>query len=174
MKPDGTISASSVDKTFTIQYGSGEVSGYRILETVHISTLQLPSVLIGEATYEDSLIANFDMDGLCGLAFDGLAVVTRPGLMDSLQHSYPNLSHSFSFYLNTDPSDPTTPSMIIFGGYDLSLVSDSAKFFYTPIIKDTPAFTYWTVSLDAFEISEQTSFSNIEDLTIQYAVCSYG
>jgi Eukaryotic aspartyl protease len=173
LKSDGTISTRS-NTDFSIQYGSGEVSGNRILETVHISTLELPSILIGEVTHEDSLIAEFDMDGLCGLAFDGLSVVTRPGLIDTLQHSFPNLSHSFSFYLNTDPSDPTTPSMIIFGGYDLSLVSESAVFYYTPVIKDTTALTYWTVSLEAFEISLESSLTDVEDLTVQFSVCSYG
>jgi hypothetical protein len=172
-KPDGTTSAH-IDKPFVISYGSGEVSGVIALETLQLSTFSVSSVLIGEVTSESSVIAGFDMDGLCGLAFDGLSMVSRPGLLDSLQHSYPNLSHSFSFYLNTDPTDISYPSMIIFGGYDLSLVGDKAKFFYTPVVRDTPGETYWTVSLTSFQVALASTFKSIDDLLIRHSVCENG
>lgn len=171
IKPDGSTTTHT-DKTFTISYGSGQVSGIVALETIVLSTLKIPSVLIGEITKEDSAIADFDMDGICGLAFDGLSTVTRPGIMDSLQHSYPNLSHSFSFYLNTDPTDTAKPSSIIFGGYNLSLVSPTAEFFYTPVVRDTKAKTYWTVQLTEFEIANELEFTSIADMTSKYSACS--
>ena len=72
------------------------------------------------------------MDGICGLAFDGLAVITTPSLLQSVKANYPHLSQSFSMYLSSDPDDSTHPSKIIFGDYDLSIVGPSAQVI-TPI-----------------------------------------
>eukprot|EP01035_Chromulina_nebulosa_P020003 gene20003-25976_t len=170
IKNDGQVT-SKTDKEFYVNYGSGGVKGIIALETLSLSSLSIPAVKIGLVTYEDTLINSFDMDGICGLAFDGLSMVTRPGLIDALQHNYPNLSHSFSFYLNIDPKDTSSPSLLILGGYDLSLVSKTARFFYTPLIRDTPALTYWTISLTAFEISSSSSLS--DDSTIVFSICKY-
>ena len=41
---------------------------------------------------EDEAISSFDMDGICGLAFDGLAVITTPSLLQSVKANYPHLS----------------------------------------------------------------------------------
>lgn len=159
---------------FRISYGSGDVSGEVALDTITLSTLSLPKVKVGVVTAEDETIADFDMDGICGLAFDGLAVVTKPGILDTLTHSYPNLSHSFSIYLSADPDDDEKPSIITFGGYDLSIVKETAVFYYTPIIKDTTALTYWTISIVSFEIGDSSVFTSIDDVNSVFSVCSYG
>lgn len=158
---------------FKITYGSGGVTGTIMSETITLSTLSMPSVKLGGVTYEDSAIADFDMDGICGLAFDGLSVVTKPSLLDTLTHTYPNLSHSFSIYLNADPDDTDKPSLITFGGYDLSIVSDTAAFYYTPVVKDTSALTYWTVSLTSFGVGTSSSFSSNDEVELQLTLCEY-
>jgi hypothetical protein len=158
---------------FKISYGSGSVKGVIMLETLTLSTLTIPAVKLGGVTYEDSTIADFDMDGICGLAFDGLSVVTKPSLLDSLTHTYPNLSHSFSLYLNADPDDTETASIITFGGFDLGLVSDTASFFYTPVIRDTSALTYWTVSLTGFVVGSSPTFTSTDEVVASLSVCAY-
>ena len=159
---------------FKISYGSGSVKGVIILETLTLSTLTVPSVKLGGVDYEDETISDFDMDGICGLAFDGLSVVTKPSVLDSMTHTYPNLSHAFSLYLNADPDDTeAAASIITFGGYDLSLVSDTASFFYTPVIRDTTALTYWTVSLTGFVVGSSPTFSSTEDVVGVLSVCTY-
>jgi hypothetical protein len=158
---------------FKISYGSGSVKGVIMEETVTISTLTIPGVKLGGVTYEDTAISDFDMDGICGLAFDGLSVVTKPSLLDSMTHTYPNLSHSFSIYLNADPDDADSPSVITFGGYDLSIVSDTAQFYYTPVIRDTTALTYWTVSLTGFDVGSSPTFTTTSDVVPALSLCTY-
>lgn len=158
---------------FKISYGSGNVKGVIVTETVTLSTLELPTVKLGEVSAEDEAIADFDMDGICGLAFDGLSVVTKPSLLDSMTHTYPNLSHAFSIYLSADPDDTDKPSIITFGGYDLSIVSDSAVFYYTPVIRDTSALTYWTVSLSEFAVGTSSDFTTPDDVVIALSACTY-
>lgn len=159
---------------FRISYGSGDVEGDIVLETVTLSNLTLPRVKLGIVTSEDDAIADFDMDGICGLAFDGLSVVTKPSILDSMSHTFPNLSHSFSIYLSADPGDLAKPSVITFGGYDLSIVSEEAEFFFTPVIRDTAALTYWTVSLTAFEVGASSVFTTLDEVDVVFSVCAYG
>jgi len=159
---------------FKISYGSGDVKGVIALDTISLSSLVLPEVKVGEVTEEDSTIADFDMDGIFGLAFDGLAVLTKPSILDVMTHTYPNLSHSFSIYLSADPDDADKPSIITFGGYDLSIVSESAQFYYTPVVRDTSALTYWTVSMTAFIVGSESTFTSKADVVVALSVCAYG
>lgn len=170
IKADG--STFKTEKSFSISYGSGKVSGIQAYETLSFGSLSLPGVIFGEVTYEDTMIADFAMDGICGLAFSGLSIVTKPTLLDSLKSSYPSLNQSFSFYLDTDPTDSTSPSLIMIGGYDLSLVSSTASFYYTPVIRDSIQFTYWSISLIGFEISTESTYTSTDDVVIQFSVCT--
>ena len=158
---------------FVVTYGSGSVAGQVVLETVVIGDFTLPDVSLGLVIHEDSVIESFDMDGICGLAFKGLASVTKPTIMETIALTYPNASVSFSIFLSSNPLDQDKVSSITFGGYDLSLVSDEAEFFYTPVVATGTEFTYWTVSMTGFAIGtsdgEYTSPSSVSD---EYSVCS--
>jgi hypothetical protein len=170
------VTSKGVIATFMISYGSGDVIGIIAFETITLSNLSLPDVKIGLAYSEDETISKFDMDGIVGLGFDGLAVVTKPSVIDAVTYTYPNLSHSFSIYLSTDPEDVSKPSSITFGGYDLSIVSETAEFYYTPVVRDASDFTYWTVSMNAFEVLETNEFFSEfdDDVTASFSVCRYG
>lgn len=166
---------------FSISYGSGDVSGNVATETITLDTLTLSDILIGEVVEEDESIAAFDMDGICGLAFEGLSIVTKPSLFSSMVSAYPNLTHAFSIYLSSNPDDTDNPSMIQFGGYNLSVVGNNASFYYTPVVRTSSIFTYWTVSLTLFEISlsSPSSFSSsgssfADDADVVYSACDYG
>lgn len=45
------------------------------------------------------------MDGIAGLGFEGLAMVTKPTILDILARDHPELKNYFSVYLSTDPSN---------------------------------------------------------------------
>lgn len=158
---------------FVVTYGSGSVTGQIVLETVVIGDFTLLDVSLGLVTHEDSVIESFDMDGICGLAFNGLASVTRPTIMETIAMTYPNTSTSFSIFLSSNPLDEDKVSSITFGGYDLSLVSEDAEFFYTPVVATSTSFSYWTVSMTGFAIGfsdgEYSSPSSVSDI---YSVCA--
>lgn len=155
-------------KEFSVKYGSGAVSGVICKETLTLNTIVLNDVRMGETTYEDSSIAAFDMDGIFGLAFEGVAAVTKPSSLTVLEQQHPELIAGFSMYLSSDPADTDKMSFITFGGYDLDVVSEDAVFFYTPLVKDERFdLTYWTVSLSGFELGNAHSISSITDFYTQ-------
>jgi cathepsin D len=157
---------------FKISYGSGDVKGLTATDVVTLSSLRFPA-RFGEVTYEDQAIADFDMDGICGLAFEGLAMVTVPGLLSTIRGSYPQLNNSFSMYLSSDPDDQTKPSRIMFGHYDLSIVGPTANFFYTPVVRYADLLTYWTVSMIGFRIATLTTYQ-VDDGEVVFSLCEYG
>ena len=72
------------------------------------------------------------------------------------------------------PDDHTNPSKIMFGYYDLDIVSSKAAFYYTPIVRYTDSLTYWTVSLTGFEIGTSDEFVTADDVPVVFSVCTYG
>lgn len=49
------------------------------------------------------------MDGIAGLGFPGLSMVTTPTLLEILHRDHPELQNLFSVYLSCDPSDRYGP-----------------------------------------------------------------
>ena len=78
MNPHGTPAAFEVD------YGSGRVTGAQARDTVTVGGLKIEKVKFGEVDYEDEEIREFMMDGIAGMAFPGLAMVTQPTLLELL------------------------------------------------------------------------------------------
>ena len=76
---------------FKVDYGSGKVTGYTASESVGIGQLLLSGVDFGEVTYEDTEIQSFMMDGIAGLAFSGLSMVTRPTLLELIGTQHPEV-----------------------------------------------------------------------------------
>ena len=167
-------SSGSGSASFKISYGSGDIAGNVATDIITLSTLTLPNIIFGEVTSEDSAISSFDMDGIVGLAFDGLAVITRTGILDNIQMNYANLTKSFSLYLSSDPDDHTKPSKIMFGYYDLSIVSNKAVFFYTPIVRYADELTYWTVSMNGFAVGTSDAFTSTDAVVVVFSTCTYG
>jgi hypothetical protein len=163
---------------FHINYGSGGVYGNIVHDTLTIGNITLDDIRLGLATAEDEAIASFDMDGICGLAFYGLASITYPTILESITDQYPNLTNSFSIFLSSDPDDHTKLSRIMFGGYNLSIVSDNATFFYTPVTNKYNVPTYWTVSMTGFEIGDAASgkvdYTSLSAVDIVFSACEYG
>jgi len=138
--------------TFEVDYGSGKVSGYQARDVVSLggggagqNALKL-NLIFGEVDFEDKDIQSFMMDGIAGLAFSGLAMITKPTLLDRLKETYPELPGSFSLYLSNDPSHD---SHLVFGGYDLSIVGPNSTWHYTPVVRrgSMDFFKYWTVKM---------------------------
>jgi hypothetical protein len=104
------------------------------------------------------------MDGICGLGFSGLARITKPTILELMKISSPNIPAVFSLFLSSLPNDDLTSqrSVIIFGGYDLTLVSNNASFIYTPVIQMGSSLSYWIISIVGMSIIKPSHF-NIEN-----------
>ena len=176
---------ASDQKSFYLHYGSGSVSGLICEESLTLNQISLGGVRIGETTYEDSTMASFDMDGIFGLAFEGIAAVTKPSPLHLMEEQHPWLTAGFSMYLSSDPSETQKMSFITFGGYDLDVVSQDALFYYTPLVRSTSStkrssqesFTYWTVQLQGFEVGvARDSINNMDDFYsqgVRMSMCRY-
>ena len=138
---------------FEVDYGSGKVTGYEATETATLGSISVSELHFGEVTYEDREIQSFMMDGIAGLAFDGLSMVTNPTLLESLHTQHPSLPYYFSMYLSNNPEDSKHPSHLNFGAYDLSIVGANASWKFTPVIKRGYGdFKYWTVKMTGLSV----------------------
>lgn len=137
VKESGGQSAS-----FEVDYGSGKVTGLQASDAVALGNLTLSRVVFGEVDFEDRDIQTFMMDGIAGLGFRGLSMVTKPTLLELLRNEHQ--VDYFSMYLSNEPS---TKSHLVFGGYDLSVVGPNATWHYTPVVKRGLDLKYWTVKL---------------------------
>ncbi len=174
---------TSDQKSFYLHYGSGSVSGLVCEESLTLNHIRLEGVSIGEAIDEDSTMASFDMDGIFGLAFEGIAAMTRPSPLRVMQEQHPDLTAGFSMYLSSDPSETHKMSFITFGGYDLDVVGQDAVFYYTPLVRGHSAtntesgLTYWTVQLRGFEVGlARESIDSMDDFYgqgIKISMCKY-
>mmetsp|Transcript_48670 Transcript_48670/g.71116 ORF Transcript_48670/g.71116 Transcript_48670/m.71116 type:complete len:556 (+) Transcript_48670:50-1717(+) len=147
------VDSSEEPRPFEVDYGSGKVTGYRAMDNLDVGGLQCEGVYFGEVTYEDELIRKFIMDGIAGLGFRGLAMVTKPTILELVFQQNPTVPEVFSVYLSNNPRDHDKPSHLWFGGYDLSIVSENATWHYTPVIRRSYGdFKYWTVKMYGLQV----------------------
>mmetsp|Transcript_6402 Transcript_6402/g.26921 ORF Transcript_6402/g.26921 Transcript_6402/m.26921 type:complete len:521 (-) Transcript_6402:80-1642(-) len=177
--PTGDAASSSgvTALTFEVDYGSGKVTGYEARDVVTLGSLRLDALAFGEVDFEDRDIQSFMMDGIAGLAFRGLAMVTKPTLLETLQKQYGASSDddhamldAFAVYLSNDPSKP---SHLTFGAYDLGVVGPNATWHYTPVVRHGLGdLKYWTVRLDGLVVDWGSSSSSSD--TAQTTLCASG
>lgn len=90
------------------------------------------------------------MDAICGLAFDDLAVITKPPIYSFIGSDMDSgLLKQFAFFLNSDPDDLTMPSHVTFGWHNLSLAGKNAAWNFSPLVTSN---TFWTLNLKKFQI----------------------
>lgn len=148
------VDGEGKDKSFEVDYGSGKVVGYQGSETISFGDVQIEGVNFGEVMFEDEEIRSFMMDGIVGLGFSGLSMVTKPTLLQLMHEQNPDVPNYFSLYLSNDPSDSDNPSMLVLGGYDLSLVSENGTWHYTPVVRfGYGEDTYWSVKMTTMQVT---------------------
>ena len=141
---------------FEVDYGSGEVRGTKGRDVVQLGDLALRDVVFGQVDFEDSEIQSFMMDGIAGLAFAGLASVTKPTLLDHLRRTFPDMRSSFTLYLSTDPA---RESHLVFGSDDIAtVVGPNATWRYTPVLRRDATLKYWTVKIDGLQVGKDDLF----------------
>ncbi|GAB9471173.1 Actin-like protein [Globisporangium polare] len=141
-------------------YGSGSVTGTIAVDTVTVGAYRVESVKFGVISDETEKLQVFIADGIFGLAFEGLAHISRPTLFTQLAQQNPEIDNMFAFFLT--PEAYQRGSELHIGGYDLSVVGKNASFHYTPVVKlpEFDAFMYWTVKMNHF--SKNPGDSNID------------
>ncbi|EGC35401.1 preprocathepsin D [Dictyostelium purpureum] len=151
-KYDSSKSSSYVANgtSFSIQYGSGAMSGFVSQDTVTVGSLSVKNQLFAEATAEPGIAFDFaKFDGILGLAFQSISVNDIPPVFYNMIDQGLVGQNLFSFWLSKTPGS---------NGGELSFGSiDSSK--YTGPITYVPLTntTYWEFKMDDFAIGGQSA-----------------
>ncbi|XP_064538752.1 lysosomal aspartic protease-like [Drosophila montana] len=153
---DKSSTYKSNGESFSIQYGSGSLSGFLSTDTVDVNGLVIKSQTFAEATSEPGTsFNNAKFDGILGMAYQSLAVdnvvppfynMVSQGLVDD---------SVFSFYLARDGTS-SQGGELIFGGSDSSLYTGELA--YVPISEQG----YWQFTMAGATIDGQTLCDNCQ------------
>jgi len=148
-KYDSTKSSTYVKNgsSFSIQYGSGSLTGFVSEDTVAIGNVTVDKQLFCEATNEPGLAFKIGkMDGIMGMAWQRIAVDgIKPPWYDVVQAS--GMQNLFAFYLGKGNGDN---SELTLGGTDPAHYTGDIS--YVPLSNEA----YWMFKMDKFVIGDST------------------
>ncbi|KAK2460904.1 hypothetical protein APHAL10511_007374 [Amanita phalloides] len=146
-----STSLAVLNQTWSIQYGTGSVSGNMVKDTIRIGNLQLPSHEFGTASIESSDFTSsfIPFDGLLGLAKSQLLSRQQvPTLVEALYaaHLIPQLVTSYRIPRWVDHKDD---GEVTFGGMD------PTKFVARTLVtvKNQSKLGFAEVALDAIHVN---------------------
>ncbi|KAK2501819.1 hypothetical protein MC885_010231 [Smutsia gigantea] len=149
--PSQSSTFSTNSQSFSLQYGSGSLTGFFGYDTLTVQDIQVPNQEFGLSENEPG--TNFvyaKFDGIMGMAYPSLAVGrATTALQGMLQEGALN-SPVFSFYLSNQQSSQNGGELI-FGGVDTNLYT--GQIYWAPVTQEL----YWQIGIEEFLIGGQAS-----------------
>ncbi|XP_028652454.1 gastricsin-like [Erpetoichthys calabaricus] len=145
--PSQSSTYTSNGQTFSLQYGTGSLTGVFGYDTVNVQGISIPNQEIGLSTNEPG--TNFvyaQFDGILGLAYPSLSSGGETPVMDSMIQDGLLQSNLFAFYLSDNTQQG---SEVTFGGVDPNMYS--GQIYWAPVTQEL----YWQVAIDGFQINNQ-------------------
>ncbi|EFA81975.1 cathepsin D [Heterostelium album PN500] len=147
-KYDSSKSSSYVANgtSFSIQYGSGAMSGFVSQDTVQVGSLTVQNQLFAEATAEPGIA--FDLakfDGILGLAFQSISVNSIPPVFYNMMAQGLVQQPVFAFWLSKVPG--ANGGELTFGSIDTTRYTGPIT--YVPLTNET----YWEFKMDDFALN---------------------
>nr|XP_020012691.1 gastricsin [Castor canadensis] len=138
-------------KTFSLQYGTGSLTGFFGYDTLTVQSIQVPNQEFGlSETEPGSTFYYAEFDGIMGLAYPGLSAGDATTALQGMLNEGALSNDLFSVYLgSTESSDDG--GEIIFGGVDENLYT--GDIYWTSVTQEL----YWQIGLEEFLISGQAS-----------------
>ncbi|GAM17760.1 hypothetical protein SAMD00019534_009350 [Acytostelium subglobosum LB1] len=141
-KYDSSKSSSYVANgtTFSIQYGSGAMSGFISQDTVKVGALTVKNQLFAEATAEPGIAFDFaKFDGILGLAFQSISVNNIPPVFYMMMNQGLVQDPLFAFWLSKTPGN--NGGELTFGSIDNTKYTGDIT--YVPLTNET----YWEFAM---------------------------
>ncbi|XP_053249326.1 cathepsin E [Podarcis raffonei] len=151
-QPSQSSTYSEVGTAFSIQYGTGSLTGIIGMDQVTVEGITVANQQFAESVNEPgSTFLDSEFDGILGLAYPSLAVDGVTPVFDNMMaQNLVNLP-IFSVYLNRNP-DSSIGGELIFGGFDPSHFSGSLN--WIPVTKQG----YWQILLDNIQVGGAIEF----------------
>ncbi|KAF8210169.1 aspartic peptidase domain-containing protein [Mycena galopus ATCC 62051] len=141
-KPSKSSTCERSNETFSISYGSGEVSGEWMYDRVAFAGLEVQRQFFGAVSYEEGDFDDLPSDGLFGMGFGAIAQCGKPTFFENLIAAS-SISPMFSLHCARHHDD----SAVCFGCIDYSKMLGSVV--WVPVLTKA----YWSVSMDAIIVA---------------------
>ncbi|KAL0608927.1 Cathepsin E [Plecturocebus cupreus] len=139
-------------QSFSIQYGTGSLSGIIGADQVSVEGLTVVGQQFGESVTEPGqTFVDAEFDGILGLGYPSLAVGGVTPVFDNMLAQNLVDLPMFSVYMSSNP-EGGAGSELIFGGYDHSHFSGSLN--WVPVTKQA----YWQIALDNIQVGGTVMF----------------
>ncbi|KAG8943285.1 hypothetical protein FRC04_002965 [Tulasnella sp. 424] len=135
---DRSSTYQETSEEFSVQYGTGEVSGVLAQDRVAVGSLVVNDQYFGAVNQESDDFADSPNDGLIGMAFSTIATSGQPTFFENLLKSNKLAAPIFSIHLTRHRS---SGSSLCLGCYDSSKAAGPIT--WVPVT----SMTYWAVSM---------------------------
>ncbi|XP_005375439.1 PREDICTED: cathepsin E isoform X2 [Chinchilla lanigera] len=148
--PSQSSTYSEVGNPFSIQYGTGSLTGIIGADQVSVEGLTVVGQQFGESVREPgNTFVHAEFDGILGLGYPSLAAGGVTPVFDNMMAQNLVALPMFSVYMSSNPDGPG--GELTFGGYDPSHFSGNLN--WVPVTKQA----YWQIALEGILWSVPTS-----------------
>ncbi|XP_069801438.1 gastricsin [Dendropsophus ebraccatus] len=147
--PSQSSTYSSNNQQFSLQYGTGSLTGILSYDTVNIQSISISQQEFGLSVTEPG--SNFvyaQFDGILGLAYPSIAVGGATTVMQGMIQQNLISQPVFGFYLSGQ-ENTQSGGEVAFGGVDQNYYS--GQIYWTPVTSET----YWQIGIQGFSINGQ-------------------
>ncbi|XP_053884749.1 cathepsin E [Malaclemys terrapin pileata] len=150
--PSDSSTYSEVGTPFSIQYGTGSLSGIIGSDQVTVEGITVSNQQFAESVSEPgNTFLDAEFDGILGLAYPSLAVDGVTPVFDNMMAQNLVDLPIFSVYMNRNP-DSSVGGELLFGGFDPSHFSGTLN--WVPVTKQG----YWQIQLDNIQVGGTVAF----------------
>ncbi|XP_040508620.1 gastricsin isoform X1 [Gallus gallus] len=148
--PNESSTFSTQDEFFSLQYGSGSLTGIFGFDTVTIQGISITNQEFGLSETEPGTSFLYSpFDGILGLAFPSISAGGATTVMQKMLQENLLDFPVFSFYLSGQ--EGSQGGELVFGGVDPNLYTGQIT--WTPVTQTT----YWQIGIEDFAVGGQSS-----------------